>query len=67
MEAGEEIIITRRGKAIAKLINGRKGGESEAPRHVDWSDSIRRRDEALHNLPRMKRNIVVEMREEDRY
>jgi prevent-host-death family protein len=62
---GEEVIITRRGEAVAKLSSV-KAGESHDAR-VDWSKSIQHRDENLSDIPQLQRNVIVEMREEERY
>lgn len=61
VEAGEEVVITRRGKELAKLspIDG-------STRQVDWGESIRRCNERLGNIPTLPENIVVDLREEER-
>lgn len=66
LDVGEEILITRRGELVAKLTATSRERES-AEEIVDWSESIRRRNKALHDLPQLQRNIVLEMREEERY
>ncbi len=67
VEAGEVIVITRRGKPVAKLVADSSVGAGSADSRVDWMESIRKRNEALGDLPQLQRNIVLEMREEERY
>ncbi len=64
VEAGEEVVITRRGKELAKLcpIDGRPASAQQ----VDWGESIRRCQERLGDIPAVPENIVVELREEER-
>ncbi|MCH7227447.1 type II toxin-antitoxin system Phd/YefM family antitoxin [Haloferula sp. A504] len=66
LEHGEEIVITRRGVSVGKLVP-MEAEENPFTRRVDWSESIRRRNEVLGDLPQLQRNIVLEMREEERY
>jgi prevent-host-death family protein len=65
VEQGEEIVLTRRGKPVGRLVGMEKGDEK--PKVVCWADSVRMRNEALHDLPQTRRNPVLEMREEERY
>lgn len=64
VEAGEEVVITRRGKELAKLSPIDSGATSD--RRVDWGESIRRCNERLGKIPKLPGNIVVELREEER-
>ncbi len=64
VDAGEEVVITRRGKELAKL-SPIDGGTTSA-RRVDWGESIRRCHERLGNIPALSENLVVELREEER-
>ncbi len=66
VDAGEEVVITRRGKKVARVIALEKEIDP-LEKEVDWAEAIRERNEALHNLPQLQRNIVLEMREEERY
>lgn len=56
--AGEEVIITRRGKEIARL------GSIEAPRGTFDFDALKAR---VLSMPEYQGNSVVEMRSGDRY
>lgn len=62
VEQGEEVVITRRGKAVARLSPMAQNAAVLDP--VDWSESIRRRNESLYDLPQVQRNAVLEMRED---
>jgi antitoxin (DNA-binding transcriptional repressor) of toxin-antitoxin stability system len=64
VEAGEEVVITRRGEKVAKLTGLREEGSGD--RFVDWAESVRRRNERLRSVPQLQRNIIVELREEER-
>jgi len=66
VEGGEEITITRRGKPVVRIV---PVAEKEDPfaRQVDWVKSFRRIDEELKGLPKFEKNIVLEMREDERY
>ena len=65
VEKGEDVIITRRGEKVAKLSSVRKSsGEAY---EVDWSEAIEMLEEHLADMPEMEKNIVLEMREEERY
>lgn len=64
VSAGEEVVITRRGKQVAKLSPVE---DESAKRKVDWAESLRRRDEVLGHLPRFDYGVVERMREEERY
>jgi prevent-host-death family protein len=56
--AGDEVIITRRGKEIARL------GGMEAPKDTFDFDALKAR---VMSMPEYHGNSVVEMREGDRY
>jgi prevent-host-death family protein len=56
--AGDEVIITRRGKEIARL------GGIHAPKKKFDFDDLRAH---LASMPMYEGNSVVDMREEDRY
>jgi prevent-host-death family protein len=64
--AGEEIVLTRRGKQVGKLVPMDKP-EDPFEQAVDWSESIRERDENLDSLPQFQGDILAEMREDERY
>jgi prevent-host-death family protein len=66
VEKGEEIVLTRRGQQVGKLVPVRPP-EDPFEVEVDWAQSIRERNENLRSLPQLQRNIVVEMREVERY
>lgn len=65
VEKGVEIVLTRRGKQVGRLVGMEEGNSMTKP--VCWADSIRMRNDALHDLPQTQRNTVMEMREEERY
>lgn len=65
VEAGEEVAITRRGKKVAKVCPLKLDvGESGV---VDWSESIRRRDEALLDVPAFEGSLIEKIREDERW
>lgn len=66
VEKGEEIVLTRRGKQVGILVPVRTACDP-FERKVDWSESIRERNENLRELQPCPGNAVVEMREEERY
>ena len=66
VEAGEEVIVTRRGEDVA-LIVPVESVEDVLDQPIDWCDSVRSRNDSLMTLPQMKRNAVLQMREEERY
>lgn len=62
--AGDEVIITRRGKEVARLGGIEAPSVVEAPRQdFDWEEFKAR----LAERPFTKGSAVVEMRELDRY
>jgi prevent-host-death family protein len=62
--AGEEVIITRRGKEVARLGGMSLAAPVEAPKkQFDWDEFKAR----LAQRPFTKGSAVVEMRELDRY
>lgn len=62
--AGEEVLITRRGKAVAKMTA--YVPEDPTKKKVDWVEAIRERDEALGDLPRYEGSLMEELRAEER-
>lgn len=65
METGEEVVLTRRGKEVVKLQAIKKGRNSDVS--LNWNEAIRERNEALSDIPQLRRSPVLEMREEERY
>jgi prevent-host-death family protein len=65
VDKGEEIIITRRGKPVAKISNIKPSVEEYD--EVDWSQSISRIRKHLSDIPKFEQNIILELREEERY
>lgn len=65
VERSGEIVLTRRGKPVGKLLG--MGDSLEKNRQVCWAESLRKRDEALHDLPASQRDTVGEMRGEEQY
>jgi prevent-host-death family protein len=66
LETGDGVVLTRRGKNVVKLLPI-EAPSSDSSRLVNWSEAVRERNEALGDLPQLKRNPVLEMREEERY
>jgi prevent-host-death family protein len=66
LETGDGVVLTRRGKNVVKLLPI-EAPSSDSFRLVNWSEAVRERNEALGDLPQLKRNPVLEMREEERY
>ena len=60
------MVLTRRGKEVVKLLPVEPAA-SDSTGHVNWNEAIRERNEALGDLPQLKRNLILEMREEARY
>ncbi len=58
VETGEEIVITRRGNIIAKLVPTKQGGD--LPSMKKFRSSIRSSDKSLSH-------VVVDSRKEERY
>lgn len=66
IESGDGVILTRRGKEVVKLLPIQEAA-SDVSGYLNWSEAIRDRNEALGDLPQLRRNPVLEMREEARY
>ncbi len=66
IETGNGVVLTRRGKQVVKLLPV-QAPTSDSSDLMNWNDAIRERNEALGDLPQLKRNPVLEMREEERY
>ena len=66
LQTGVGVVLTRRGKNVVKLLPI-EAPSSDSFRLVNWSEAVRERNEALGDLPQLKRNPVLEMREEERY
>ena len=58
VETGEEIVITRRGKIIAKLVPTKQGGD--LPSLKKFRSSIRSLEKSLSRT-------IVDLREQERY
>lgn len=62
VEKGEEIVLTRRGKRVGKLVPME---EIERPekRKVDWNAWLQERDEVLKDLPAIQGSAMDAERE----
>lgn len=67
MGAGEEVVITRRGQPVAKLVAEAAAENGTAGPRVDWSEAIRDWAQALEDLPAYDGNLMAELREEERF
>jgi prevent-host-death family protein len=66
LETRNGVVLTRRGIDVVKLLPI-DTATSDASGFVNWNEAVRERNEALGDLPQLKRNPVLEMREEERY
>lgn len=66
IETGDGVVLTRRGVEVVTLLPIQpSSGRSSVL--VNWNKAIKERNEALGDLPQLRRNPVLEMREEERY
>jgi len=65
VEAGEDVVITRRGKKVARLLP--VGGEDCATGKVDWKEAMEDIRQSLGHLPKLEGSSVELLRELDRY
>ncbi len=65
VDAGEDVLITRRGKKVARMISVKT--ENPFDQVVDWATVIEERKKALGDLPRSTENTVQKMRDMERY
>lgn len=63
VEKGEEIVLTRRGKEVCKLLPLNK----ETPKKVDWKKSMAETDKRLGDMPTFDYSIMERMREDERF
>lgn len=65
VDAGEEVVITRRGKKVARVISM----ETENPfeKIVDWAAVLEERKKVLGDLPKSDEDTVQKMRAMERY
>ena len=66
VEKGEEVTITRRGKPVVRIVP-LETEEKPFSRKLDWVAEFKRIDRELGDLPKFEKNIVLEMREDERY
>lgn len=66
VENGEEITITRRGKPVVRIVPA-KEKEIPSERSIDWASEIKLIEREAADLPKFEKNIVLEMREDERY
>jgi len=62
VEAGDEVVITRRGKAVARLVRDRQGPQCEVD--LLWPQRLRRFHEGQPGLAVSAVALVRELREE---
>jgi len=62
VEAGDEVVITRRGKAVARLVRDRQGPQCEVAQ--PWPQRLRRFHEGQPGLAVSAVALVRELREE---
>jgi prevent-host-death family protein len=63
--AGEEVVLTRRGKKVAKLTCFEE--EDPAEKEVDWTDWVAKQREFLKTMPPLEGSPVLEERESYRW
>lgn len=66
VENGEEMTITRRGKPVVRLVPTAEKGNPNGG-NIDWAAEFKRIDRELGDMPKFEKNIVLEMREGERY
>lgn len=66
VEDGEEITITRRGKPVVRIVSV-KDKDNPFERRIDWAAEVMLMERESSDLPKFKKNIVLEMREAERY
>jgi len=66
VEKGEEVTITRRGKPVVRIVP-LETEEDPFLRKIDWVEELKRIDRELGDMPKFERNIVLEMREDERF
>ena len=66
VEKGEEIILTKRGKQVGKLVPMEKPG-NPLERKVDWAAWAKEQREFLESMPYVGESIVLEERESYRW
>lgn len=66
VEQGQEIMITRRGVEVAKLVPAKEKGD-HLGKKVDWNAWLAERKEQLRDMPPMVGSIVLEERESYRW
>jgi prevent-host-death family protein len=66
LESGEEIVITRRGVEVGKLVP-MEARQDPFEREVDWSSWVKEQREWLKGRPLLKGNPVLEEREGYQY
>ena len=62
VEAGDEVVITRRGKAVARLVRDGQGPQSEVA--LPWPQRLRRFHAGQPSLAASAVALVRELREE---
>lgn len=65
VEAGEDVVITRRGKSVARLSP--VGENDSAAEKVDWNAAMEDIKKSLGHLPKLEGSSVERMRELERY
>ena len=62
---GEEVIVTRRGKKVARILPPRPENGHETK--VDWTSSVQEIEKAGQDLQSFPDSIAAKLRNEDRY
>ena len=66
VDAGEEVVITRRGKRVATL--GPIHEEADPmEKKVNWNESLQEWDKNLADLPRYEGTLMEAIRKDERY
>ncbi len=65
VEAGEEVVITRRGKKVARLEAYKNSADFD--KKIDWKAAIADIEKNLGHLPKQKGSTIEMMRRDERY
>lgn len=66
VDAGEKVLITRRGKCVATLAPMNEGLDP-MEKKVDWTESIGEWSKALVDLPPYQGSLIEDARKDERY
>ena len=65
VDAGEEVVITRRGKKVARVVPIDQGDPFD--REVDWEGVLEGRAAVVKELPPVEYDSVSKMRESEKF